>query len=107
MNQCGELLIAGSCGAAEGDEQRLIDVIHSEPPATSLPLLWLVALQRGGAFTASMTTAILIGSISEGFVLWAYAKMTTRCTPMVALLGALGVFALTVTTIGTFHFSAL
>jgi hypothetical protein len=76
-------------------------------PLTSLPLLWLLALQRGGAFTGSMTTAILIGSISEGFVLWAYAKMTTRCTPMVALLGALGLFALSVTTIGTFHFSAL
>jgi hypothetical protein len=76
-------------------------------PLTSLPLLWLVALQRGGAFTGTMTSAILIGSISEGFVLWAYAKMTTRCTPMVALLGALGVFAVSVTTIGMFHFSAL
>ena len=54
-----------------------------------------------------MTNAILIGSISEGFVLWAYAKMTARCTPMVALLGALGVFAVSVTTVGMFHFSAL
>jgi hypothetical protein len=76
-------------------------------PLTSLPLLWLVALQRGGSFTGSMTNAILIGSISEGFVLWAYAKMTTRCTPMVALLGALGVFAVSVSAIGIFHFSAV
>jgi hypothetical protein len=76
-------------------------------PLTSLPLLWLVALQRGGAFTGSMTNAILIGSISEGFVLWFYAKMTARSTPMVALLGALGVFAVSVTTVGMFHFSAV
>ncbi len=76
-------------------------------PLTSLPLLWLVALQRGSTFTGSMTSAILIGSISEGFVLWAYAKMTGRCTPIVALLGSLGVFALSVTTIGMFHFSAV
>jgi hypothetical protein len=76
-------------------------------PLTSLPLLWLVALQRGGTFTGSMTNAILIGSISEGFVLLAYAKMTARSTPMVALLGALGIFAVSMTTIGIFHFSAL
>jgi hypothetical protein len=76
-------------------------------PLTSLPLLWLVALQRGGAFTGSMTDAILIGSIAEGFVLWAYAKMTERFSPMVALLGALAVFTVSVTTIGMFHFSAV
>ena len=39
-------------------------------PLTSLPLLWLVALQRGGSFTGSMTDALLIGSIVEGLVLW-------------------------------------
>jgi hypothetical protein len=76
-------------------------------PLTSLPLLWLVALQHGGTFAGSMTNAILIGSISEGFVLWAYAKMTARCTPMVALLGALAIFAVSVTTVGMFHFSAV
>jgi hypothetical protein len=74
-------------------------------PLTSLPLLWLVALQRGGTFTGSMTNAILIGSISEGFVLWAYARLTVRYTPMVALLGALSVFAVSVTIIGMFRFS--
>jgi hypothetical protein len=76
-------------------------------PLTSLPLLWLVALQRGGTFTGSMTDAILVGSITEGFVLWAYVKMTERYTPMVALLGALAVFAVSVMTMGMFHFSAL
>src|ERR1700728_3443774 len=76
-------------------------------PLTSLPLLWLVALQRGGTFTGSMTNAILIGSISEGFVLWGYVKMTARCAPMVSLFGALGVFAVSVMTIGMFHFSAV
>jgi hypothetical protein len=76
-------------------------------PLTSLPLLWLVALQRGGTFTGSMTDAILIGSIAEGFVLWSYAKMTTRFSPVLALLGALAMFAASVTFFGTFHFSAL
>jgi hypothetical protein len=54
-----------------------------------------------------MTTAILIGSIAEGFVLWSYAKMTAKYTPTVALLGALGVFTASVTALGMLHVSAL
>ncbi len=76
-------------------------------PLTSLPLLWLVAMQRGATFTGSMTDAILIGSIVEGFVLWSYAKMATRLSPALALLSALALFAGTVTFVGVFHFSAL
>jgi hypothetical protein len=76
-------------------------------PLTSLPLLWLVALQHGATFTGSMTTAILTGSIVEGLVLWSYAKMTARLSPILALLSALAIFAGTVTLIGMFHFSAL
>src|ERR1700677_4402194 len=76
-------------------------------PLTSLPLLWRVALQHGVAFTGSMTDAILIGSMVEGLVLWSYAKMTTRLSPMLALLGALAIFAGTVTLVSMFHFSAV
>ncbi len=76
-------------------------------PLTSLPLLGLVALQRGSAFTGSMTDAILIGSIGEGLVLWTYAKMTTRLSPVLSLVGALAVFTLTVSALGTLHLSAI
>jgi hypothetical protein len=76
-------------------------------PLTSLPLLGLVALQRGNAFTGSMTDAVLIGSISEGLVLWIYAKLTTRFSPVLALTGALAVFTLTVSVLGSVHFPAI
>jgi hypothetical protein len=76
-------------------------------PLTSLPLLWLVALQHGAAFTGSMTDAILIGSMVEGLVLWCYAKMTTRLSPVLALLSAFAIFASAVTLVGMFHFSAV
>lgn len=76
-------------------------------PLTSLPLLWLVALQRGGSFTGSMTDALLIGSIVEGLVLWSYARLTTRMTPTTALMGGLLVFIAAVSAVGTFHVPAL
>lgn len=76
-------------------------------PLTSLPLLWLVALQHGAVFTGSMTNAILVGSIVEGLVLWCYAKMAARLSPVLALLGALAIFTGTVTLVGMFHFSAV
>lgn len=76
-------------------------------PLTSLPLLWLVAIQHGAAFTGSMTNAILIGSIVEGLVLWSYAKLAARLSPTPALLGALAIFAGGVTLVGMLHVSAL
>lgn len=76
-------------------------------PLTSLPLLWLVALQRGSTFTGSMTNALLIGSIIEGLVLWSYAKLTTRMAPVTALMGGLIVFIVSVSAVGIFHVSAV
>ncbi|MGA7834337.1 MAG: hypothetical protein WCA31_03940 [Acidimicrobiales bacterium] len=76
-------------------------------PLTSLPLLGLVALQRGSAFTGSMTTAILIGSIAEGLVLWTYAHMTTRFSPVIALTGTLALFTISLVLLGTLHLSAI
>src|SRR5271155_1603248 len=47
-------------------------------PLTSLPLLWLVALQHGGAFASSMSGAILVGSTAQVVVIWVYAFMAAR-----------------------------
>jgi hypothetical protein len=63
-------------------------------PLTSLPLLWLVALQHGTAFASSMTGALLVGSIAEAVVLWLYARLTTHLSPTLALGGTLVAFAL-------------
>jgi hypothetical protein len=63
-------------------------------PLASLPLLWLIALQHGDAFASTMTAALLVGGIAEAAVLWLYAHLTARLSPTVALLGALGAFAL-------------
>jgi hypothetical protein len=63
-------------------------------PLTSLPLLWLVALQHGTAFASSMTGALLVGSIAEAVVLWLYARLTMHVSPLIALGGTLAAFAL-------------
>lgn len=72
-------------------------------PLTSAPLLWLVALQRGPAFTGSMSDALLIGSIGEGLVLWSYAKLMSRVSPALALVGALLLFGISACTLGSLH----
>jgi hypothetical protein len=69
-------------------------------PLTSLPLLWLVALQHGGAFASSMSGAILVGSTAQVVVIWVYAFMAARVSPTLAMMGALGAF---VVTIGALH----
>lgn len=76
-------------------------------PLVGLPLLWLVALQHGTAFTGSMTNALLVGSIPEAAVLWIYARMTTRVSPRRALMSALAVFTVLVSIIGIFRVPAL
>jgi hypothetical protein len=63
-------------------------------PLTSLPLLWLVALQHGTAFASTMTGALLVGSIAEVVVLWLYARLTVHVSPVAALAGTLVAFAL-------------
>jgi hypothetical protein len=76
-------------------------------PLTSLPLLWLVALQHGTAFASSMTGALLVGSIAEAVVLWLYARLTIHLSPSLALLGALGAFALAAEAVNLLRLSAL
>lgn len=76
-------------------------------PLTFLPLLWLVAAQDGVAFAGSMTNAILVGSITEGLVLWSYVKLMSRFSSVTALVGALVVFAVTVSAVSLLHCSAL
>lgn len=76
-------------------------------PLTSLPLLWLVALQHGTAFASSMTGALLVGSIAEAVVLWLYARLTIHLSPSLALLGALGAFVLAAEAVNLLRLSAL
>jgi hypothetical protein len=76
-------------------------------PLTSLPLLWLVALQHGTAFASSMTGALLVGSIAEAVVLWLYARLTIHLSPALALVGALGAFALAAEAANLLRLSAL
>jgi hypothetical protein len=76
-------------------------------PLTSLPLLWLVALQHGTAFASSMTGALLVGSIAEAIVLWLYARLTIHLSPSLALVGALGSFALAAEAVNLLRLSAL
>src|ERR1700722_6332104 len=76
-------------------------------PLTSLPLLWLVALQHGTVFASSMTGALLVGSIAEAMVLWLYARLTIHLSPSLALVGALGAFALAAEAVNLLRLSAL
>ncbi len=76
-------------------------------PLTSLPLLWLVALQHGTAFASSMTSALLVGSIAEAVVLWLYARLTTHVSPLVALGGTLAAFAIVTGAVNLLKLSAV
>jgi hypothetical protein len=76
-------------------------------PLTSLPLLWLVALQHGTAFASSMTGALLVGSIAEAVVLWLYARLTMHASPMFALAGTLGAFAIVAGAVNFLKLSAI
>jgi hypothetical protein len=76
-------------------------------PLTSLPLLWLVALQHGTAFASSMTGALLVGSIAEAVVLWLYARLTMHVSPMLALGGTLAAFAFVAGAVNYLKLSAI
>jgi hypothetical protein len=76
-------------------------------PLTSLPLLWLVALQHGTAFASSMTGALLVGSIAEAVVLWLYARLTMHVSPTLALGGTLVAFAFVAGAVNYLKLSAI
>src|ERR1700722_17994628 len=76
-------------------------------PLTSLPLLWLVALQHGTAFASSMTSALLVGSVAEAVVLWLYARLTMHVSPMLALGGTLAAFAFVAGAVNYLKLSAI
>ena len=65
-------------------------------PLTSLPLLWLVALQHGTSFASSMSGAILVGATAQAVVIWVYAVLAPRISPLLALSGAIGSFLVTI-----------
>ena len=65
-------------------------------PLTSLPLLWLVALQHGSAFAGSMSSAILVGATAQAVVIWVYAVLAPRISPLLASIGAVGSFFITI-----------
>ena len=76
-------------------------------PLTSLPLLWLVALQHGGTFASSMSGAILVGATAQVVVIWVYAFLAVRLPPALAMVGALGTFALTIAALHLLDLSVL
>jgi hypothetical protein len=65
-------------------------------PLTCLPLLWLVALQHGTSFASSMSGAILVGASAQAVVIWVYALLAPRISPILAVAGALGSFVVTI-----------
>jgi hypothetical protein len=76
-------------------------------PLTSLPLLWLVAIQHGTLFARSMSSASLVGCVAEIVMIWTYATLARRLSPTRTLLASLAVFTLTAGVIDLFTFSAL
>lgn len=70
-------------------------------PLASLPMLLLIALQRGNKFATSMSNADLIGSLAEVAVIWVYVLAARRFSPILTLLSALGAFVLSA---GALHF---
>jgi hypothetical protein len=54
-----------------------------------------------------MTGALLVGSIAEAIVLWFYARLTIHLSPSLALVGALGAFALAAEAANLLRLSAL
>jgi hypothetical protein len=76
-------------------------------PLSSLPLLWLVALQHGSFFASSMSGAILVGASAQAVVIWVYALLAPRISPVLALMGALGSFVVTIGALNMFNLSVL
>lgn len=76
-------------------------------PLTSLPLLWLVALSHGATFAGSMSGATLTGTVAQVVVIWVYAALGTRLSPILSLVGALAAFVVTAGVTQTLHPSAL
>ena len=76
-------------------------------PLTSLPLLWLVALSHGATFAGSMSGATLTGTVAQVVVIWVYATLGTRLSPILSLVGALAAFVVTAGVTQTLHPSAL
>jgi hypothetical protein len=76
-------------------------------PLTTLPLLWIIALQHGTAFASSMTTSLLVGSIAEAVVLWLYARLALRVSPLYAIGGTVVAFALVASAVNYLKLSAL
>jgi hypothetical protein len=76
-------------------------------PLTSLPLLWLVALSHGASFAGSMSGATLTGTVAQVVVIWVYASLATRLSPILSMVGALGAFVVTAGVTQALHPSAL
>jgi hypothetical protein len=74
-------------------------------PLASLPMLLLIALQRGTTFATSMSNADLIGSLAEVAVILVYVLGARRLSPTPTLFGALGAFVLGAGVLHLFTFS--
>lgn len=76
-------------------------------PLASLPMLLLIALQRGTTFAVSMSNADLIGSLAEVAVILVYVLAARRLAPAPTLLSAVGAFVLAAGALHFFRFSTL
>ena len=76
-------------------------------PLTSLPLLWLVALQHGDDFASSMSGAIVLGASAQVVVIWVYAALAPRISPTLALCGALGSFVFMIGALNLLNLSVV
>jgi len=76
-------------------------------PLSTLPLLWLVAMQHGGAFATRMSATILAAGAAQVVVIWLYARLTSRMSPTRAIAMALGAFVLVTTPLVFVHYSVV
>lgn len=76
-------------------------------PLASLPMLLIIALQRGTTFAISMSNADLIGSLAEVAVILVYVLAARRLAPAPTLLSAVGAFVLVAGVLHFFTFPTL
>ena len=61
-------------------------------PLSTLPLLWIVALQHGAPFAARMSATILSAGAAQVVVIWFYARIAGGRGPVRTVLMTLAVF---------------
>ena len=76
-------------------------------PLSTLPLLWLVALQHGAGFTSKMATTILAAGAAQVIVIWLYARLASRTSPLRAVVVTVAAFFLVTAPLVTVRLSVV